>query len=244
MRQTRRRQADMTLAISKLLSARWSLMYWQASRTWLSIGGWMTVNRFRAAVTIAQADLSPEFRIAPFPCPALMTVKQVAEMRLVRSSGRKKPVWQISTASWSFMPVGARTKVNPLVIPIGELPDDDRSDESSRREQQNITRSADKFRPWFFTTLTANGEIENITFIPSGRSIKNRDNRWPLIGVKPATRWALNEYPAAGDHFALQPYFSYSRHSEKKPIVHIASDIAVTASLLALLANPTGNPAY
>ncbi|MDP1340755.1 hypothetical protein, partial [Klebsiella variicola] len=35
---------------------------------------------------------------------------------------------------------------------------------------------------------------------------------------------------SSGDHVALQPYFSYSRHSEKKPIVHIASDIAVTAS--------------
>ncbi len=96
-------------------------------------------------------------------------------MRLVRFIRAKETgIGKYRRPVKPFMPVGARTKVNPLVIPFVSLRMTTVVMNLSWREQQNITRSAGKFSSLVFHyALTANGEIENITF-HSQRSVDKK----------------------------------------------------------------------
>ncbi len=121
----------------------------QASRTRLSIGGWSdSLIASIAAVTIAQADLSPAAPNSALPLPGVNDLpKQVAEMRLVRFSGRKKPVLANIDGQLSHSCHRRADESKPTGDTIREPPDDAVVMNLSWREQQNITRSADKSRP-------------------------------------------------------------------------------------------------
>lgn len=85
-------------------------------------------------------------------------------MRLMRFIRAEKPVWAKWLASQPLLPVGARAKVNPLVIPLAGVRVASVVVNFSGWKQQNIAVPTDKLLALIIDNpFTTDGEIEDIT---------------------------------------------------------------------------------
>ena len=127
------------------------------------------------------------------------------------------------------MPVARESK--PLVIPFVSLRMTTVVMNLSGGNSEISPGRQTNSRPLIFTTPDREW-VTNITF-HSQRSVdkKSGDNRWPQSALNPPQQMGVKRVSRQQGCICASAILpSYSRHSEKKPIVHIASDIAVTAS--------------